>query len=83
MTKQTPQRRRKPTISQREQLKRRALALKKRRAYRAAHRDQMNAAHLQWEHDNPERVARYRKKKNARRQRLRREARRLARRTTR
>ncbi len=76
-------RRKRRTLSQREQQRKHELALKKRRASRVMHRDEINAAHLQWEHANPEKVARYRKKKNARRRQLRHEARQLARRTDR
>ncbi len=71
------------STTRRDRLKQHEKLLKKRRAYRAAHRAEINVAHLKWEHANPEKMALYRKKKNARRRRLRREARRLARRTTR
>ncbi len=49
--------------------------LKKRRAYRAAHRDEINRAWREWIAANPDKLAKYRKKKNARRRRPRREAR--------
>lgn len=49
--------------------------MKKRRAYRAAHRAEINQAWRDWIAAHPKNLARYRKKKNARRRRLRREAR--------
>ncbi len=43
---------------------------KKKRAYRAAHRDEINKAWREWIAAHPKNLARYRKKKNARRRRL-------------
>lgn len=54
---------------------------RKRRAYRAAHRKEIAKSHLEWEHAHPEKMAVYRRKKNARRRLLRREARKLEQRT--
>ncbi len=79
----TYQPRPKRVSNQRDRLKHRAKLLEKRRAYRAAHREEINAAHLKWEYTHPEKMALYREKKNARRRQLRREARRRAQRNTR
>jgi len=79
----TNQTRAKRVSNQRDRLKHHEKLLKKRQAYRAAHRKEINASHLKWEHAHPEKMALYRKKKNARRRQLRREARRRAQRNTR
>ncbi len=62
----------------RYQRKHRGEIKRKRRIYAASHRKQLNKAWRDWARRNPEKIAKYRKKKNARRRRLRREARRAA-----
>ncbi len=74
-TRLTPAQRRRRAENRRYRTKHRAELLIKRRAYRATHRKQINQAWRKWARTHPEKMALYRKKKNARRRRLRREAR--------
>ena len=69
--------RRRRAYNRRYRLEHHAEIQRKRRAYRVAHRKVIAKSHLEWEHAHPEKMAVYRRKKNARRRRLRREARRL------
>jgi hypothetical protein len=69
--------RRRRAYNRRYRLEHHAEIQRKRRAYRVAHRKEIAKSHLEWEHAHPEKMAVYRRKKNARRRRLRREARRL------
>jgi hypothetical protein len=69
--------RRRRAYNRRYRLEHYAEIKRKLSAYRDAHRKEIAKSHLEWEHAHPEKMAVYRRKKNARRRRLRREARRL------
>ncbi len=74
-TRLTKAQRKKREQNRRYQRKHREEIKRKRRIYAAAHRKELSKAWLDWARRNPEKIAKYRKKKNARRRRLRREAR--------
>ncbi len=74
----TKAQRKKREQNRRYQRKHRAEIKRKRRIYAAAHRKELTKAWLDWARRNPEKIAKYRKKKNTRRRQLRREARRAA-----
>ncbi len=74
-TRQTQAQRQKRESNRHYQRQHRAEIKRKRRIYAAAHRKELSKAWLDWARRNPEKIAKYRKQKNARRRRLRREAR--------
>jgi len=73
----TKEQRRKRDYNRRYRLEHSKELQKELRKYRAAHRKEIARSHREWEHAHPEKMAIYRKRKNVRRRRLRREARRL------
>ncbi len=74
-TRLTKAQRKRQAYNRRYQREHREELLKKRRKYAAKHRKQLNKAWSDWAHRNPEKIAKYRKRKNAWRRRMRREAR--------